>query len=620
MRNNGWRKGWRRISDPRAISWPTLLISFVIFLLDTAFQFQSTLPGPGSPGGPIVAIAALVSAQCVLFGFLFAMRFTILRIPFSRRHPIITVVTFAIGSGLALTTGTAVGDALSETPTYTVVVVDTVMFQTVVLSLTASFVVALNDYRRSVAALRQVQEQLLMTRQAGEQQLVQERAQVLREVDDAIDATLSTLAETQQAPAVDDLRRVARDVVRPLSHELASTPATFSPPVTGTSTPRWQQVANRIVATPVVSPLLMALAVTVLATRLTTSEPPEDLSDRAVGVQAGEIGVSIDATSALLAIAFLAAMFVSVWVSAWFVRRFTAPRLPNMSSGQRWITAVASFALIAVVSQSLIQIAFLIPGFEPSVELTLLERILYLLPLLIVAVIIVVIRSVSAQWSVTQSELEAANDDLSWEIAKTRDILRRQRRSLSQSLHGPLQSALTAGAMALESSPATNDADVQTIENVKGNITAALAGLHAGAPTEHWRSNLDSVRRTWAGVCHVVVDVDDVTASRLDADARCAATAVDVIGEAIANAALHGQASRADVRITLSGNRLLELTIEDDGRFDTEKHSSPGLGSQILDEVSTSWSLDPAESGSRLRVLLPLEAGNLLTGTKQSGH
>ena len=62
-----------------------------------------------------------------------------------------------------------------------------------------------------------------------------------------------------------------------------------------------------------------------------------------------------------------------------------------MSNWQRWVTAVASLAIITVVSQLLIQAAYSLPGFQPSVELTLFERILYLLPLLIVAVILVII-------------------------------------------------------------------------------------------------------------------------------------------------------------------------------------------------------------------------------------
>jgi PAS domain S-box-containing protein len=79
---------------------------------------------------------------------------------------------------------------------------------------------------------------------------------------------------------------------------------------------------------------------------------------------------------------------------------------------------------------------------------------------------------------------------------------------------------------------------------------------------------------------HCSVEIDGATDRHLDDEV---ATHLFLIAqEALSNAIRHGQATRANIRLSITSARLV-LSVQDNGRgFDTTGHSTPGLGLQLM--------------------------------------
>ena len=101
------------------------------------------------------------------------------------------------------------------------------------------------------------------------------------------------------------------------------------------------------------------------------------------------------------------------------------------------------------------------------------------------------------------------------------------------------------------------------------------------------------------------IDCSPDLLARIDADPALRTTLVDVVAEAVTNAVRHGGAEAVAVRLAEAGDGRLALEVADDGR--AAERGTPGMGSQLLDEVSPDWSLELGADGARLRVELVLD-------------
>jgi signal transduction histidine kinase len=85
-----------------------------------------------------------------------------------------------------------------------------------------------------------------------------------------------------------------------------------------------------------------------------------------------------------------------------------------------------------------------------------------------------------------------------------------------------------------------------------------------------------------------------------------AAVAVaQIIQESVANAVTHGTATMVIIRCQQLTPRTLRVEINDNGTFQSSA-SSAGLGTILLNEVTSHWSLTTNEMGTVLRADIPL--------------
>jgi two-component sensor histidine kinase len=111
---------------------------------------------------------------------------------------------------------------------------------------------------------------------------------------------------------------------------------------------------------------------------------------------------------------------------------------------------------------------------------------------------------------------------------------------------------------------------------------------------------------TWQGVCDVQVDIDSEVKKVVAKDLRLSMCINEILKEAVSNAVRHGDAQTVQISLKLADDGVIDLIIANDGkapRIGVRK----GLGSNLLDELTVSWSLsfDSATDRTILVARLP---------------
>lgn len=595
-----------RLTSPGIIGWPLLVSSFGIFLID-GFPFL----GGGELSGSLLDRAGLilrsaVVAHVVLTVILVVARYTWLRLTFLRRRPWVTVGTFFIASLVGDVVFQGAVAAGSDGTYIAASVLSNVAYKTAALVLLAVVIADLKDYRQRIAALEAQRRTLVAARHDAARLDELEQAQVTTTIEKSLAAARRVVATEPPDEAAAHLAALAADRVRPLSHELSTTPVAFeAPKVPALTPPGWRATLRRVADVPLIAPRTMAVAMTVLGFRQTVNFDADTPATRTDG----SVAVTFDAGTFIESISVLAVIFFSTWASTHIARRFISSRLPVLDPpGQALLTTgaivVASQAVLVVVG-----VSFLLPWFPEPPGLEPWSPLLTLVPLMLVALTHGLIRSVSRRRAAASSGLIAANRDLRWEIASINERLWDRRRRRATHVHGPVQAALNAAALRLRS-VAGDDIDAGQRAEVIRSVDMLLAeqtGDTEGTDDSPVpvATRLADLAELWRGVCALDVAVEDEVLRRIDTDRACASALVEIVGEAFTNAVRHGDAQHVALHVEILDDRVARVTVHDDGTA-VPPDSSPGLGSRLLDEVTLDWSLGSEAGGTALVADLPL--------------
>jgi len=233
----------------------------------------------------------------------------------------------------------------------------------------------------------------------------------------------------------------------------------------------------------------------------------------------------------------------------------------------------------------------------------LLVRLLPSISILVIALLIVINRSLAQVLVATEKRAKALTHELSWELSRLQCTYTREQRFFASQLHGPLQSTLTSASMRMAAlEPATPEWHA-ALDAVRSDFAAIMERLVSGpdAPVDLSQS-LDELRRTWAGVCEIDVSIDDDVFSVLNTDWISAGIVNDILVEACANAAIHGKAATVRIEVQWCAAEEISIVVTNDGS--TDDSGTPGLGSAMLDRVAIEWSRTASDSGLQLRVVL----------------
>lgn len=568
-----------RLADPRLISWPTFAISSALL------SYEIWLHG----------LLDFIAAQVVVFSLLFVARVLYLKRRYPSHHAWVMVTTIVVTSLFG-----AILAQLLFAEANTLVTVDGAFTRMIVIPAAGLLSVSLIDYRNNVNELRATAAQLELTRDAGLQSLTESRERIVNQVQASLEDALSDLRGGDRSDLAAELAHLAQETVRPLSHELARSTPDFTPADPAPQRLRWSAILTEVAAKPLIVPWLMALAVAVMSIRFTFAQ-----SDVAVGstlVTLGPVTVSMDAAAVATSLGFLLVVFVAVWLLSATAVRITRPILTRASGGVRWLVIAISVIGIGIGLQIVLIVLPILPGPLSSIDTDPIGRFLAFAPVVLIALVLAIARTVSFARAAVLDELTSINSELTWEVARIRLDLWAQQRRFAQAIHGPLQAAITASALLLNEAPASDRRTA--ISAAHDRIKPALDRLSERTDVvATWFTGINEIQRTWDGVCQVNVEAGADATHVLEQDDTCRQAALLVIGESVANAAIHGKSTRVNVFIAAQGWRFLILEIDDDGSGPSEGGSA-GLGTELLNDVCATWTREHSNQGTRIQAIL----------------
>jgi signal transduction histidine kinase len=205
-------------------------------------------------------------------------------------------------------------------------------------------------------------------------------------------------------------------------------------------------------------------------------------------------------------------------------------------------------------------------------------------------------------------QLASNNERIERELALLNQKMWVEKRNWALRIHGTVQASLTAAHSRL-SKPGEFSSD--ELAKVREHLLQARKGL---APQPHTgfdlKKSLTDIRKSWSGITSVKSNLQGQAAKILMADRWAGVCANEIIKEAVSNSIRHGSSS--EVKISCEQERLgfVTIVVRDNGKGPSTK-ASPGLGSQLLDEVSFPWSLSREGQQTVLRAQIPVSRKRL---------
>lgn len=187
-----------------------------------------------------------------------------------------------------------------------------------------------------------------------------------------------------------------------------------------------------------------------------------------------------------------------------------------------------------------------------------------------------------------EQRIQQDNESLSRETALFDQRMWLAKRSWSFVVHGTVQAALTAAITRL---PMAEELEQYQIDLVLQDLNRAKDALSKTPSLDvDLQAAMSALSSTWQGICNVRWNISERAARALMRDVNARMCVNEIAKEAVSNAVRHGEAKNAWVEIDRSNDELLIINISNDGRL-LPSNFAPGVGSQMLEELTLSWSL-----------------------------
>lgn len=205
------------------------------------------------------------------------------------------------------------------------------------------------------------------------------------------------------------------------------------------------------------------------------------------------------------------------------------------------------------------------------------------------------------------NQVTRENNALAREAALFEQQMWIARRNWSFVVHGTVQAALTAAITRLSY---TGELEQYQIDLVKQDIAKATNALSKTPETEaNLQEAISNLVTTWNGICEIKFEISERANRSLLRDANARMCVNEICKEAVSNAVRHGEATSIVISIDRSNDELLIIEAADNGRG-MASGTIPGVGSRMLDDLSVDWSISNNRAIARtvLEAHLPLSA------------
>lgn len=571
----------RRIGGANAITVWSYVLSMVVLLVVTVIpserdQFIGTL------GQRIVLAGVGTLAGFLVLGLASA---SVLRTGSRGPRPGTAIVVFALAGVAQALAIVGLRDAMGLAPVAPVALVVTRAIAGVLwLAVIAIVVDQIRSHGSRVAELRDRISAMEGALAEEEHQMRADaermRDQVLAPLRTALDDIAARLDARDTSRAADEaraLRRLVDEQVRPMSHELLAE-APLEAELAGGAAPHTRgerlRTVWRLAVTDVAAPTWLAVVLPMALILLFAIQ---------------EIGL-------IFLLAAGCSYIVVVGILFGGARRLLAPRLPAMSTTRATVTVLVAYEAIAI--------AAVVNGWAwgglSAIGAWVEWPALITLP--VIWLTLATITAAERERRSVEDELEAVLDALHTIVARRRQQIRHERQVLGRLLHGSAQSTLLSVASRLATADGAPDRG-DVMEEAAAELAALRARL-AMPVSEDWRARaaLDDLFAVWSGVLDVDLRVPHGLLARLDGAPASRTGVIDIVAEGLTNAARHGGARNVVVEMAEDGQDRIAVVITDDGSGPA--FARRGMGSEILDEAASEWSLDAGPTGSVLRAVV----------------
>ena len=594
------RRGVRRLSDPRAVGWPVLGGTLILWVLSSYAILQRDNTDPAVDSVMFWLVSLLVGHTAFSLVLLIAKK-TWWGSAFGARHPSVAMWTIVLATVTGISAANITGDLVGADHDWVVIGVDYFVLGVVGTAVMGSATVGLREHWASVNSLLTERGGLTASLDTTRSTSEAERERTILDVDGVLERVLGSLRGSRDE-AIDQLNSASADVLRPLSHKLALGGSSAESDQVAPPRPRWSEIFERLTARPLIAPRLTAFLVTAVAWRLSITDAGETTTAPVAAVGDNTIGLSVDIDSLALSLVQLTVVFGATFAVSWAVDALSRRLVPRVRVPVRWAVIVAGVAVISLVSLVAISQALRGPGGGAEFDYAALPLVLILLTVSMISAGVGFTRTVSAIQEDVRAQLRADIDRLHWELARLKQEIWLERRELALALHGPLRAALVSSAMELgqHSGPLRDE----LVSKLHQRIVDARSRLSEPRAKEGLLETWKALKDLWQGSCSITWSINASTLSRLEKDPLALRSLQQISDEACANAITHANPSCIEIDV-VSRESVLEVTVVNDGAT-SQGSAREGLGSLLLNEVCLDWEFFLDGDRACLRASLPI--------------
>lgn len=437
-------------------------------------------------------------------------------------------------------------------------------------------VVALDRSRSRIGSLRALEHELEEAVKESGQKNSALRDRTIAGIEESIRERLAPLRDITATTSAEQLRALAADVVRPLSHALSERVPVWKSNTEAPSKIRWQDIFRQLKPEFSMQPgLLTGLSL-------------------GAGVTAFLFFFGFE-----LAVPMLICSAVSIFLATKGMQEVATRMNPIPSLAARAL--VMTLMLIAIsIPAGLVNALITIQSDDPTFAL---RAGVIVVPLF--GWFIALGGAAQEETARIENEINQKIEQLTWLKARLNLINWFEQGELARVLHGPVQSAISKGVIRLKE--ADQELAQLVISDVKTDIEEALSLETRWAKSERpFEDLVQDLSATWSNICKIDIAISPKGSASLTSDKAAGALAWDVIHDACNNAVQHGKATWVSVRVGDPKGDSVEVEVLDNGS-QYSASAIPGLGSNLMDSCAIDWVRQREENQTRLRATLPTQ-------------
>jgi signal transduction histidine kinase len=202
------------------------------------------------------------------------------------------------------------------------------------------------------------------------------------------------------------------------------------------------------------------------------------------------------------------------------------------------------------------------------------------------------------------NKLEIVNQEMQAVISVLRQEAWVTKNQLAKAIHGSVQAKFLSVALRIANSPKLSKAELAAAKkDIEASIDDVALSLEGRAIP--FAKQFKTITDAWDGVVNLKLKADKATIAKVNQYPVARTCLLEVIGEAVSNAAKHSKATTMDIELQENAIGQLAVSIWSAGKL-ADSANRKGYGSQMLDEVTSGWSLSNLKGRVYLRALIQL--------------